>query len=67
MSNEDLALRYAILDDNLVLHYFKNLKDIKPDFTGEDLIKEGFAPGKSLGEELKNRFKNKLNALSQRA
>ncbi len=67
LSNEDLALRYAILDDNLVLHYFKNLKDIKPDFTGEDLIKEGFAPGKSLGEELKNRFKNKLNALSQRA
>ncbi len=63
LSNEDLALRYALLEDTHALYYFKNLKDIKPDFTGEDLIKEGFTQGKKLGEELKKRFEKKLNAL----
>jgi len=62
LSNKDLALRYAILNDKAALHFYKNLKDVKPDFTGANLLNEGFVQGKELGNELKRRFMEKLNS-----
>ncbi len=64
-SNKDLALHYAILNDSTALFYFKKLKNVKPDITGDDLIKQGFAQGKELGCELSRRFKEKLNLIKR--
>ena len=61
ISNKDLALRYSILGDNTALFYFKKLKDVKSDITGEDLIKQGYTHGKELGDELKKHLIKKLN------
>lgn len=61
ISNKDLALRYSILGDNTALFYFKKLKDVKSDITGEDLIKQGYTQGKELGDKLKKHLIKKLN------
>lgn len=62
-SNKDLALHYAILDDSTSVFYFEKLKDVKPDITGDDLIKQGYTQGKELGDELARRFQEKLNSI----
>lgn len=59
----DLALHYAILDDSTAIHFYKNLKDVKLDITGNDLIKQGYAQGKELGDELNRRLEAKLNSM----
>lgn len=59
----DLALQFAIFNDENTVFYFKKLKDIKLDITGNDLIKQGFEQGKALGEELSRLLKEKLNSI----
>jgi len=63
--NIDLAFLYALFDDVCALYYFTKLKDVKPDITGDDLLKQGFKQGKELGEELSYRFQLKLNSIER--
>lgn len=59
----DLALQYAIFNDKNTVFYFKKLKNVKLDVTGDDLIKQGFTQGKELGEELNRLLEEKLNSI----
>lgn len=59
----DLALCYGISGDKKAVFFYKNLKNIKPDITGEELINAGFEQGKQIGIELEKHLKEKLNAL----
>ena len=64
-SNKDLALQYSVSDDKTAIFYFKKLKNIKPDITGDDLLKQGYTQGKELGCELTRRFQEKLNSIKR--
>lgn len=58
----DLALNYAIYNDENALYYYKDLKNVKPLVTGNDLIRElNFKEGKCLGSALNFILKTKLN------
>lgn len=59
----DLALQYAIFNDKNAVFYYEKLKDIKPDITGADLIKQGYTEGKAIGDELSRLLKEKLNSV----
>ncbi len=59
----DLALQYAIFDDKNPIFYYEKLKDIKPDLTGDDLLKQGYKQGKALGEALSRLLEEKLNSI----
>ncbi len=61
----DLALQYAIFNDENAVFYFKKLKDIKLDITGNDLIKQGFKQGKAIGEELSRLLEIKINSVEK--
>lgn len=59
---ESIAIYGLICDENKVLHYIKNLKNIKLEITGDDIIDLGFKPSKKftklfdflLEEKIKN-------------
>ena len=63
--NIDLASQYAVYNDCDAVFYYKKLKDIKPDITGDELIKQGFKQGKELGDELSRCLEIKLNSISR--
>lgn len=65
LKNIDLALQYAVYDDCDTVFYYKKLKDIKPDITGDDLIKQGFKQGRELGDKLSRCFEIKLNSITR--
>lgn len=65
-NSEDLALYFAKYKDENLLLYLNELKNIKNNVGGEDLISLGFKQGKIIGEilddllfhKIKNRIKN---------
>lgn len=61
----ELALYYAIFDDKDTVFYFQKLKNIKPDITGDDLIKEGFVQGKTIGNAISRNLEAKLNSIKR--
>lgn len=60
-SNIDLALYYAIFNEDCVKFYFEKLKNVKPLIKGGDLINLGFNEGKIIGSILDDLQKEKLN------
>lgn len=62
-SDLDLALYYVIFGDKKVIYFYKALKNIKPDITGEDLLKQGYKQGREIGIELQKQLKKKLDIM----
>ena len=60
-SKENLAIYYAVTNDENAIKFYNELKDKAPLLKGEDIIRMGIKPGKELGLILDKLLKAKLN------